>query len=162
MVSQEAVDKRRCYCILPGSESGPNTRHTQLQNAKQWQDKLNVICHGIPVENWTRGSVTSPTLASAPAKHFDYHYQNVEQVIRFLLRRCPLKNNLSYSPVRLYSSTGSRVYAEMHTIDWWWKRQSGLPDSGAQIPFAIHFMRLYIYLFFNIRTVMPPADRPSI
>jgi len=50
-------------------------------------------------------------------------YRNVLGCIRYLLRQIAYRDNLVYAPRHEYDSTGQRIYAEMHTADWWWDVQ---------------------------------------
>ena len=43
--------------------------------------------------------------------------------VRYLLRQISYRDDLVYAPRREYDPTGYRIYAEMHTADWWWDVQ---------------------------------------
>ena len=43
--------------------------------------------------------------------------------VRYLLRQIAYQDDLVYPPRREYDSSGQRIYAEMHTADWWWDVQ---------------------------------------
>jgi len=47
-------------------------------------------------------------------------YRNVLGCVRYLLRQIAYQDDLVNAPRHEYDSTGQRIYAEMHTADWWW------------------------------------------
>jgi len=57
-----------------------------------------------------------------------FFYRNVLDGVRYLLRQIAYRNDLVYAPPREYDQSGQRIYAEMHTADWWWDVQV-LPRS---------------------------------
>ena len=52
-----------------------------------------------------------------------FFYRNVLDCVRYLLRQIAYTDDFVYAPRREYDHTGQRVYAEMHTADWWWDIQ---------------------------------------
>jgi len=52
-----------------------------------------------------------------------FHYRNVIDCIRFLIRQVAYKSEMVYAPVREFNSSGERLYMEMLTADWWWDTQ---------------------------------------
>jgi len=52
-----------------------------------------------------------------------FFYRNVLDCVRYLLRQIAYRDDFVYAPGREYDHTGPRVYAEMHTADWWWDIQ---------------------------------------
>jgi len=52
-----------------------------------------------------------------------FFYRNVLDCVRYLLRQIAYRDDFVYPPPREYDHTGQRVYAEMHTADWWWDIQ---------------------------------------
>jgi len=59
---------------------------------------------------------------------FSFFYRNVLDCVRYLLRQIAYRDDFVYAPRREYDHTGQRVYAEMHTADWWWDIQVGFLD----------------------------------
>ena len=57
-----------------------------------------------------------------------FFYRNVLDCVRYLLRQIAYRDDLVYAPRREYDQSGQRIYAEMHTADWWWDVQV-LPRS---------------------------------
>ena len=52
-----------------------------------------------------------------------FFYRNVLGCVRYLLHQIAYRHDLVYAPRHEYDSTGQRIYAEMHTADWWWDVQ---------------------------------------
>lgn len=52
-----------------------------------------------------------------------FFYRDVLGCVRYLLRQIAYRDDLVYAPQREYDHNGRRVYAEMHTADWWWDVQ---------------------------------------
>jgi len=57
-----------------------------------------------------------------------FFYRNVLECVRYFLRQIAYRDDLVYAPRREYEQSGPRLYAEMHTADWWWDVQV-LPRS---------------------------------
>jgi len=57
-----------------------------------------------------------------------FFYRNGLDCVRYLLRQIADHDDLVYAPCREYDQRGQRIYAEMHTADWWWDVQV-LPRS---------------------------------
>jgi len=52
-----------------------------------------------------------------------FFYCDVLGCVRYLLRQIAYRDDLVYAPRREYDPSGQRIYAEMHTEDWWWDLQ---------------------------------------
>ena len=52
-----------------------------------------------------------------------FWHRDVVECAQWLLRQPCYRDHLFFSPVRSYNSSGSRVYGEMNTGDWWWDKQ---------------------------------------
>jgi len=48
-----------------------------------------------------------------------FFYRNVLDCVRYLLRLIAYQNELGYAPRPEFDRNGERIYAEMHTADWW-------------------------------------------
>ena len=57
-----------------------------------------------------------------------FFYRNVLDCVRYLLRQIAYRDDLVYAPRREHDHSGNRVYAEMHTADWWWDVQVQPPN----------------------------------
>ena len=57
-----------------------------------------------------------------------FFYHNVLDCVRYLLRQIAYRYDLVYASRREYDHRGNRIYAEMHTADWWWDVQVQLPN----------------------------------
>jgi len=51
-------------------------------------------------------------------------YCDVLGYVRYLLHQIAYRDDLVYAPRREYDPSGQRIYAEMHTADWWWDLQA--------------------------------------
>jgi hypothetical protein len=70
-----------------------------------------------PYLQWFEGQVDDGT------RRLPFFYRNVLDCVRYLLRQITYTEDLVYAPRREYDANGQRVYAEMHTADWWWDIQ---------------------------------------
>jgi len=52
-----------------------------------------------------------------------FFYRDVLGCVRYLLCQIAYRDDLVYAPQREYDPSGQRIYAEMHTADWWWDLQ---------------------------------------
>jgi len=52
-----------------------------------------------------------------------FFYREVLGCVGYVLRQIADRDDLVYAPPREYDPTGLRIYAEMHTADWWWDVQ---------------------------------------
>jgi len=48
-----------------------------------------------------------------------FFYRDVLGCVRYLLHQIAYRDDLVYAPPREYKPSGQRIYAEMHTADWW-------------------------------------------
>ena len=66
---------------------------------------------------WNEGQVNNgkPTLP--------FFYRNILDCVRYLLRHIAYRDNFIYSPRRVCDNYKQRIYAEIHTADWWWYLQ---------------------------------------
>ena len=52
-----------------------------------------------------------------------FFYRDILDCVGYLLRQIADRDDLVYAPCREYDQSGQRIYAEMHTADWWWDVQ---------------------------------------
>jgi len=52
-----------------------------------------------------------------------FFYRSVVGCVSYLLRQIAYRDDLIYVPRWEYEPSGQRIYAEMHTADWWWGLQ---------------------------------------
>ena len=57
-----------------------------------------------------------------------FFYCNVLDCDRYLLGQIAYRDDFVYAPYREYNPNGQRIYAEMHTVDWWWDVQVQTPN----------------------------------
>ena len=61
-------------------------------------------------------------------RNVPFFYRNLLNCVRYLLCQIAYRDDLVYAPWREYDHSGNRVYAEMHTADWWWDVQVQPPN----------------------------------
>jgi len=86
---------------------GYSSMHT-LENHLRFLDPYTQYLH------WFKGQVEDGQ------RTLPFFYRNLLGCVRYLLRQIAYQDNLVYAPRHEYDSTGQRMYAEMHTADWWW------------------------------------------
>jgi len=57
-----------------------------------------------------------------------FFYRNVMDCVRYFLRQIAYEDDSVYAPRRQFDPNGARIYAEMHTADWWWDVQVQPPN----------------------------------
>ena len=135
---QRQLTKGDVTAFFQDKRLGPIFDLLSFHNADEWYTKLNSIPCGLPIENWKTATVSVPSsITGTVPQPYAVQYQNIENVTRFLLGHTPFKDNLTYSPIRLWNDSDSRVYTEMWTGDWWWEMQEKLPDGGTVVPLLI-------------------------
>lgn len=67
-----------------------------------------------------------------------FFYRNILDCVRYLLRQITYRDDLVYAPRREYDQAGQRIYAEMHTADWWWDVQVWFPAFFHQMLLTFH------------------------
>ncbi|KAN0083693.1 hypothetical protein V8E54_002781, partial [Elaphomyces granulatus] len=124
---QRQLTKGDVTAFFQDNKLSPIFDQLSFHNADEWYAKLNSISYGLSIENWKTATVTVPSsITGARSQPYAVQYQNVENVVRFLLGRTQFKDNLTYSPIRLWND----VY-------WWWGMQEKLPDGGTVVPLLI-------------------------
>jgi len=58
-----------------------------------------------------------------------FFYCDILNCVRYLLRQITYRDDLVYVPRQEYDQNGERIYAEMHTAEWWWDVQVWFPPS---------------------------------
>jgi len=48
-----------------------------------------------------------------------FFYRDVLGCVKYLLRQIAYRDDLVYAPRGEYDPSGQRIYAAMHTADWW-------------------------------------------
>ena len=52
-----------------------------------------------------------------------FFHRDILDCVRYLLRHIAYRDDLVYVLCREYNRGGQRIYAEMHTANWWWDVQ---------------------------------------
>ena len=109
-----------------------------FKDCQQWLSILESIPYGIHNDTWRRVSIQFPDELDNGTGRYMLYYQDVTQVISFLISYLPFRDYLHYAPVRLYTDDvegkPQRVYTEMYTADWWWSMQGKLATDTTIIP----------------------------
>lgn len=92
------------------ASAGYSSMHT-LENHLRFLDPYS------PYLQWFEGQV------EGGVRTLPFFYRNVLDCVRYLLRQIAYREDLVYAPRREYDPDGQRIYAEMHTADWWWDVQ---------------------------------------
>ena len=75
-----------------------------------------------PYLQWFEGQVEDSK------RTLPFFYRNVLDCVRYLLRQIAYQDDLVYAPRREFDHNDERIYAEMHTADWWWDVQVQRPN----------------------------------
>jgi len=92
------------------SSDGYSSMHT-LENLLQALDP-----HSAYLQ-WNEGQVDDGK------QTLPFFYCKVLDCVRYLLRQIAYRDDFVYPPRREYDTNGQRIYAAMHTADWWWDLQ---------------------------------------
>ena len=68
--------------------------------------------------DWIETSVNDPD--NPPVK---YYKRDTLAVLAEILSTPILKDKCVWAPVKMYDTSGNRVYTDIHTGDWMWKQQ---------------------------------------
>lgn len=93
-----------------------------FKSAREWEEHLNNIPHGIPGEKWIFQKILVLTLlARTGTADHSIQYQDVIEVLRFLIGHCLFREHLVYAPVRQWDQDcepSMRIRNEMHMGNW--------------------------------------------
>ena len=88
---------------------------------------LRNLDYGLGANSWYEAS----------GQHGAFHYRDIFDYNKFLLRHLPFVEDLDFAPVQLFDSADNRIYKEMNSGDWWWETQEHLPAGGSIIPIIL-------------------------
>jgi len=57
------------------------------------------------------------------SEHYQFFYRNSVDCLRYLVSQPADGEDLVNMPRREQGQRGQKIYAEMHTADWWWEVQ---------------------------------------
>ena len=79
------------------------------------------------------------------------------KVIEFLISYEPFVDNLTYAPIRVYSSREKtrRIYHELYTGDWWWETQKKLPNGATIVPLLLGTDKTLLTMLHSDQLVWP-------
>jgi len=72
---------------------------------------------------WNKGQVDDCKRTLA------FLYRNVLDCVSYLVRQIAYRDDFVYASRSEYDTNGQRIYAEIHTADWWWDLQVQLHNS---------------------------------
>ena len=75
-----------------------------------------------PYLQWFEGQVEDSK------RMLPFFYRNFLDCVRYLLHQIAYQDDLVYAPWCEFDADGERIYAEMHTADWWWDVQVQCPS----------------------------------
>jgi len=114
-VSKSRINEYFSSGLGNASSAGYSSMHT-LENILQALDP-----HSAYLQ-WHEGQVEDGK------RTLPFFYRNVLDCVRYLLRQIAYRDDFVYAPRREYDPNGQRIYAEMHTADWWWDVQVQTPN----------------------------------
>ncbi len=99
--------------------------HEELNyfNDEKWLRQLDRIFFDIQSNTWVNAEIKLNS-AEEDKREIVVHvqYQDIIEVIRFLIEHKSFETNLTYASVRQYNDNDERIYKKMHIDIWWWKR----------------------------------------
>ena len=105
-VSKLQINKYFTNRLGNSSLAGYNAMHT-LENHLRILDPYSAYLQ------WFEGQVEDGT------RTVPFFYRDVLHCVRYLLRQIAYRDDFVYAPRQEYDHRGNRIYAEMHTADWW-------------------------------------------
>jgi hypothetical protein len=107
--------------------------HFSCRNAKDVKDRL--LRKRLQSESkqlqWMK------TTIAVEGQRLVVRHRNALEVVSLLIGHGPFQGEIVFSPVRQYSATGSRIYDELHTAEWWWDAQCQLPPGATVVPIIL-------------------------
>ena len=95
-------------------------RCTSFRNADELWVLFENLDFGFGSQSWTSFEIESSTLRT----------RNVLQCIQLLLGHLPFGEHTVYGPMRIFDTSGRRIYNEIYTGDWWWDTQDKVLEGG--------------------------------
>jgi len=94
-----------------------NSTSVSYSSMHTFENLLRHLDPYCPYLQWLEGHVEDDQ------RTLPFFYRNLLDCVRYLLRKIAYRDDLVYAPRREYDQSGQRIYAEMHTADWWWDVQ---------------------------------------
>src|SRR5437588_3116474 len=99
-------------------------RCTSFHNVDELWVLFENLDFGFGSQSWTSFEIESGTLRT----------RNVLQCIQLLLGHLPFGEHTVDGPMRIFDTSGRRIYNEIYTGDWWWDTQDKVPKGGTIVP----------------------------
>ena len=100
---------------------------------------------GFGSQSWTSFEIESGTLWT----------RNLLQCIQLLLGHLPFEEHTVYGPMRIFDSSGRRIYNEIYTGDWWWDIQDTVPEGGTVVPLLFGSDKTHLTNFSGDKAAWP-------
>ena len=76
-------------------------------------------------------------------------------MIQLLLGHLPFGEHTVYGPMKIFDSSGHRIYKEIFTGDWWWGAQDRLPEGGTVVPLLLGSDKTHLTNFSGDKAAWP-------
>ena len=91
---------------------------------------LHDIFYDIQDQTWKFTTFQIKTaIQEAHQKTYLLQYQDIMNVLAFLLEHQSFNDHLAYAFICQYDENNDCIYTEMHTDDWWWSTQEKLSSN---------------------------------
>ena len=60
-----------------------------------------------------------------------------------------------YGPMRIFDTSGRRIYNEIYTADWWWETQNVIPEGGTVVPLLFGSDKTHLTNFSGDKAAWP-------
>ena len=120
-------------------------RCTSFHSADELWTLLQNLEFGFGSQSWTSFTIESGTLWT----------RNLLQCIRFLLGHLPFGEDMVYGPMRIFDTSGRRIYNEIYTADWWWETQNVIPEGGTVVPLLFGSDKTHLTNFSGDKAAWP-------
>ena len=81
----------------------------------------------LDISSWKRGLVEFTLPGSESSRSEDrmaaFWYRNPVTCIEFLMKQPAFREHMAYAPRKEYNEVGERMYSEIKSGDWWWRKQ---------------------------------------
>ena len=116
-------------------------RSTSFNSADELWALLENLEFGFGSQSWNTFEMESGTLWT----------RNVLQCIQLLLGHLPFGEHTVYGPMKIFDSSGRRIYNEIYTGDWWWGAQDRIPEGGTVVPLLFGSDKTHLTIFRGTR-----------
>ena len=95
---------------------------------------LHSISYDIQNQTWEFATFQIKTaIQKAHQKTYLFQYQDIMNMLTFLLEHQSFNNHLAYTSICQYDENNDCIYTEMHISDWWWSIQEKLSSNATVV-----------------------------